>query len=194
MWYLYLIIFWLGTSVDIPLQDHQYDIIVQDVVMGQATASTETKGAVKVYRNTSVSQINFLKKIEVKLEQKAVYENGLMQYAETKTMVNDRLHRHIRIQKVEDGYRVTTSDDSKKVKVPIRYSGILLMLKEPVEVSRSYSENDAEFHKIEALGEGRYLKTAPNGRKNYYQYRNGKLVEATVDAGWYTFEMQLQKN
>ena len=68
-----------------------------------------------------------------------------------------------------------------------------LLFEEPIGIKKVYAEEHGEFHSIKKIGQHSYLKTAPNGHKSTYYYKNGILQKSDIDSGVIKFSIVQKK-
>ncbi len=64
-----------------------------------------------------------------------------------------------------------------------------LIFEEPTGITKVYAEEYGVFHTLKKIRNHTYLKTAPNGNKNTYFYKDDVLQKSDVDAGIIKFSI-----
>ncbi len=163
---------------------------------GKAMGSLETT---RVIINDSVTynsyvdiEYHLLATIRIQHKNSTVYFNDVLWHAKVLSEVGKKGKNISEVKKTKDGYIYTkNSDKPKSINQSISFSVERLFFEEPVGLSKVFSEEKGEFHKLETSGKHQYTKTAPNGHKSVYFYQNGTLVKTEIDAGIIEFEMIL---
>lgn len=192
---LFIIILTSFISADPVAETYLYDIIRHRKVIGELKAEKTIKNDLITYESFTRINARVIKKIEVVYEFEVKMKGDILLEADAKIEVNGKVHNHTTTKLNRDRYKV----DGKKRKIrktftdAISYPGILFVFEEPVDRSRSYSEEEGDFHFLESMGNHSYRKVNQKGRSNFYHYRNGKLRRAEIDAGFVRFEIVARK-
>ncbi len=190
---LALFIILLTTFIsDEPVSEAYYfDIIRHSKVIGELRAVKTTKNDHVTYESFTDITATFIKKIEVKYEFEVTMKEDYLVDADVKIEVNGKVHTRMLTKRKGDKYEVESKTSALYKLFPevIEFPGILFVFKEPVNRSRSYSEEEGDFHSLEAMGNNSYKKVNQKGRTNMYHYHNGKLLRAEIDAGFVRFEI-----
>ena len=175
-------------------QERHYDIIYRNEPAGLLRAIKQVQGEEVTYENHTALSIRMLATLRLKFFQQARYQKGVLQEAEFKLWVNGSMHRHSSILRQGNGYRLLIDGKESFVDGPIQYSAACLMLDEPAEFRRIFSEQHGAFHDLKMNPRThQYHKTDPQGKINRYRYEQGLLQWAELDAGLLSFELQLKK-
>lgn len=176
------------------VEELHYDLLVRDKVVGELVARCEKNGQQETFHNLTDVKVHFLKSFEVRFDQTAVFQGGELKRAHSRTLVNGSVHSETTIHRSENHYQVDINGTENTVDQKITYAATMLMLREPTGYRRSFSEQDGSFHPLINKGHGKYLKESPKGDANEYHYRNGKLIYASVNAGWFSFEVKRKQD
>ncbi len=183
---LITLVFLLCFSAALAQSERMYDVIRKGDNVGTLKAS---------FTNTSLGQFFYIESkvkvwvvinIKIVYNQTNLYKEGLLQRATIIRAVNGSTKVNNNILRTPLGYVCMNKDgDTTMVKEEIRHSIATLYFKEPLNVSRVYSENFLAFLTIKSTGPHTYELTLADGNKNYYTYTNGLCtkVEAQTDHG-----------
>ncbi len=169
-----------------------YSIIQKEKVVGYTNAYKYQEIDQTTYRSNSVSTVKAIISIDIVSNYEITLENGLLRSAEANVLVRNRPYTHSytyycenQCEMAKDGANVIYIGED------ISYASTMLLFEEPVNITQSYSELDGSFHSIRKVGNHRYEKKDANDRINTYQYVNGILQYAEIDAGLISFELKL---
>jgi hypothetical protein len=137
----------------------------------QVTYETETKMTIKVILNQDINYNTY-----------ALFQNGIMVSARSKSFFNDKLHHTCNTQWKGKYYEIITDNDKSTLSRQIAYCGAMLYFKEPAGVSLAYSELAGVDNKIARIGDHIYTLTdAKSRKKNKYWYKGGILDRAYIN-------------
>ena len=101
---------------------------------------------------------------------------------------NDRTN--VRTVKTDKGYNYSSEGELEKtISQAISQSVVQLLFEEPIGITKIYAEEHGLCHSINKTGDHIYVKTASNGHKNTYHYKNGILQKSDLDAGVIAFSI-----
>ncbi|GHC53644.1 hypothetical protein GCM10008083_17160 [Ulvibacter litoralis] len=185
--------FFYGSFLDTPKTTLNYDIILHTKVVGKLKATQITKEGVTHYQSASDIEVRVIKDISVSYNYDVAFSNSFLNNANVYIEVNKKPHAKTSTQWLDTHYQIIENNDAlKTVKDSITYSSIQLYFKEPVNISRCYSEQDGSFNDIIPLKNHTYKKINSKGKENYYYYENGFLKKATIEGGLIDFEISLR--
>lgn len=171
----------------------EFDIDRGKKVVGQLIAKKEVTGDKTVYTSKTEATISLLVKVHVEYHFRAEFKGDVLQRANAVIHVNGKQHIESNIEANGEAYKFVKNEEhgqeSKQLDYPITYPAILLLFREPSGVSKSFSEEDGVFHQIRKVEGNTYEKTNPKGKTNTYQYSNGELKSAFLDAGIFQFRL-----
>jgi hypothetical protein len=185
---LHLLLFCL--LIPASTESVRFEIIYDDRVIGEMSAQIERMGDREIYRNTTLVHTRVIRQIEVEYQSKVVFQNGILQEARVKSLLNGDIYSDMETQRSGEEYRVLKNGKLKNtLEGPITYSALQMLFEEPRGIQSAYSEEAGTFHDIQADGTTRYSKTNAKGRTNYYYYENNYLKKIEIDAGIVSFSM-----
>ena len=123
----------------------------------------------------------------------SVFKNTKLQNANVETFVNKKKHSDSEIDLKGKQYKICVDDKRSVRSDPIKFSGSMLYLHEPVNVSYVFSEIDGINKKITKVGDNCYeLENPENGQISRYIYKDGILQKVSVQHTLFTFELVLK--
>lgn len=172
-----------------------FDMIWKGKSVGTLYA-TEKKVDAKTYYHSSTNiQIKFIKTFDINYEYDVLFHNDILQNAHVDINYNGNNHAQADTKRKNNEYQVIKDGKLEATfKEIVWYSTISMYFKEPVNITRCYSEQEGDFNKIIHLGNHKYKKINTSGRESFFFYKNGSLEKAIIDGGIVSFEMVLKQN
>jgi hypothetical protein len=166
----------------IVAQNQSFDIFLFGKKIGTMTIEkTNSMNGVSTYklRSKSEATVLFTKK-KNELEFDVVYKDGFLFSSYSKNTVNDEVENYASAS--WDGAKYVCQNEQKKFTVGEKalYSVVMLYFKEPVGVTRIFSERIGDFADLKNVSPGVYEFKMPNGDKNIYHFENGKIKEVEM--------------
>ncbi len=91
-------------------------------------------------------------------------------------------------------YKLTDDGDSKLVPMnPIRYNMLLLYTDIPSTIDKVYSANYQKMLDLKKMEENKYRLTMPDGKYNYYTYKNGLCTKVEIVRTLFTLQFVLKE-
>lgn len=186
----FLFLLWSGPAPNDDETILKFDIVRNERVLGSLEASRIVSGTKTYYKSFTNINTKLIRQLKVDYKYDVVFDNGQLQKADVRIMVNDKLHAKTITKWKNSGYRIAENKEEVTILTDgINHATILLYFEEPITIKSSYSEQDASFNEIVPLGNHIYKKINSKGRENIYQYENGVLKKIEVDGGLSRFEM-----
>jgi hypothetical protein len=135
----------------------------------------------------------FIFSITAKAQEEAVFENGIMIWSTVYQKINgsDRVNKKTKL--TGGNYVVTKGQQSETISnYPIHFNMICLYMKEPMNITKIYSDNFQRLLDIQALGDHHYKITFPDGNYNEYYYSNGLCSKVEVHHRLYRSSFELK--
>ena len=171
-------------------EKYRFNILHKEKVIGELIAKKEVVEDKVIYSNRTEISTRILAKIEVDYTYKVVYSHKTLAHAFALILFNDREKTNSYTEKTKTGYVFYEDDEAQyKIEEPITYSTVNLMFEEPLSITKVYAEEHGEFHQLKKVAKHIYEKTNSKGKTSLYKYKNGKLVEAEIDAGIVSFKI-----
>jgi hypothetical protein len=189
---LLLVIVFIFNSFFLQAQEEKYvyKIIHKGKEIGTLYAKKEQLGDKIIYSNRTEIDTRIITKIEVDYNYKVVYKNNLLSHAYVLILFNGKEKTNTYTDRSNNQYIYYEDDDVKNIiSKKITYSTVNLMFEEPLGINEVYAEEHGEFHAMECIAPNTYKKTINRSKSSVYKYKNGKLLEAEVDAGLITFQI-----
>jgi len=189
LWIGFLMSF--GSSLKSSEEKLYFDIVLRnEKVIGSLKATKSVDNEATHYYSFTKIKTRIIKEIQVNYKYDVIFQNAVLKEADVAITVNEEPHANTNTTRENDYYLVATNDDDKKnINESISYTTIQLYFKEPINISRCYSEQDGSFNTIIPLGNHSYKKVNSKGRENIYNYKNGILKSATIDGGLIKFKI-----
>ncbi len=163
-------------------------------VIGKITFIELVSGQKKFLSMTSDVKTRFIFAFSDDTAETAAYDNGIMVYSSfyqkqtgsgtaTKTTIAAGKDYKLTDGKVSS---VTSFD-------PIRYNMLLLYTTMPETISKVYSANFQKHLDIKKIEENKYRLTLPDGKFNYYTYKNGICTKVEIVRTLFTLHFVLRQ-
>jgi len=171
-----------------------FDILYKGRTAGTLTAKKAIKEGKIIYTSYTNLEVHLLTNIKMEYSYNVVYNNGVLENASVKILVNGHLRTDVNTVLNDEGYTYYSRGEEAKIIIEkIQYSIEKLSFEEPVGITKIYAEEHGTFHDLKKIAIHTYLKTAPNGHKNTYYYKDDKLQKSDIDTGVITFSI-VRKN
>ena len=188
--YFLLLYFWvLGTFSFAQQKDVFFEVIFNDEKIGTLHAKELVSGK-KTVKNLSIdTDTKYLfVTVHVESEVHTIYENGILIEG---TAYRDANHGsdnvQARVTKIgsKTYQRSRNGVNDKIFNKDITFCIIDLYFKEPVGITKVFSNMYAEMLTLKKVSPGKYQLITPDNNDSFYTYKNGKLViiEVNIIAG-----------
>jgi hypothetical protein len=125
--------------------------------------------------------------------EEAVYQNGTLVNSSIYRKMNGKEKANRKHIAMGDQYIIQSGNDkSFTSQYPITYNMLSLYTTEPVNQYKVYSDNFQRFLDIKKLEEHKYKIELPDGKTNYYHYKDGLLVMVEAHSTWYSVKIVLK--
>lgn len=158
-----------------------YDVIRNGKIIGNINFVELVKGEKKFISMTSNVKTRYIFSFSDNTSETAGYDNGIMIYSsfyqkQTGSGVSNKTT-------IASGkfYKVTDDGESKLINLsPIRYNMLLLYTTIPEAITKVYSASFQKLLDINKIEENKYRLTLPDGKYNYYTYKNGVCTKVEI--------------
>lgn len=182
-------------SLNVFGQELTYEILWKDDSIGFLKAEKRpVKNFIKYNIHSDVS-VKFIAKVDMSYHFENFFSNGVLVKGTSSNFVNEKKRSSSSIK--WNGKQYLAYLDGDEVSVPnrpIKTSMTSLYYKEPVGLKEIFSERFAEFCSINEVSPHKYELTLPNGKKNYYTYKDGICTLVEVNHSIATFYFKLKNN
>lgn len=177
-------------SINASEENMHFDVVYNSKIIGNLTATRSTKNSKTYYQSATNIQTRIITTVHVFYTYDVIFNNGSLEKSSVQITVNDKPHTETLTQWVKTKYQIVETNRSKKIlEDSIPYSSIMLYFKEPVNISKCYSEQNGNFNDIISKGNHAYKKVNSKGNENVYYYQKGALKRALIDGGLVKFEI-----
>jgi hypothetical protein len=164
-------------------------------MVGTLSATQKSIDSKTYYHSSTDIQIKFIKTFDVNYEYDVFFDNQILQTANVDINYNGNQHAQTFTKLKNNEYQVIKDEKLEATwKETIRYSTISMYFKEPINITRCYSEQEGDFNTITHLGNHKYKKVNTSGRESFFFYKNGSLEKAVIDGGIVSFDMVIKEN
>jgi hypothetical protein len=163
-------------------------------VIGKINFIEMISGQKKFLSMTSDVKTRFILAFSDDTAETAAYDNGVMVYSSFyQKQTGSGTATKTTIAAGKD-YKLTDDGKSKLAKFdPIRYNMLLLYTTVPEAISKVYSANFQKHLDIEKMEENKYRLTMPDGKYNYYTYKNGVCTKVEIVRSLFTLQFVLKE-
>ena len=192
----FLIVFVILEGNTLIAQQLNFDILLNEEVIGIIDVDRSTNGALEQYE--IISEVNFKvlwRKYERETRNTIAYENGILSKSFNSVYMNNKMEDSSALVYKSGKYHGYRSPDDhfSLEHIGVNFSMIKLYYKEPLGLKEVYSERYLEMCPIESVAPHKYKVYIPNGKHNYYTYKNGQMVEALIDRTWFNLTFRPKK-
>lgn len=171
-----------------------YDVMRNGKIIGKINFVELISGQKKFLSMTSDVKTRFILAFSDDTAETAAYDNGIMVYSSfyqkqtgSGTANKTTIATGKEYKLTDDGVSTTTSFD------PIRYNMLLLYTTIPESISKVYSANFQKHLDIKKVEHNRYRLTLPDGKFNYYTYKNGICTKVEIVRKLFTLQFVLRE-
>lgn len=185
---LFLMNFWSDSKLS---EDSIYfDIIHNEKVIGNLKASRTITDSKIHYQSSTTIKTKIIKDIRVNYKYDVTFKAEVLEKSNVNITVNENPHAKTVTKWEDDSYQIVKNGKNENtINDSITYSTVQMYFKEPININTCYSEQNASFNTIIAMGNHTYKKINAKGNENTYYYDKGILKKATIDGGLITFEI-----
>ncbi len=152
------------------------------------------KGKKKFLSMTSNVKTRYILAFSDETSETAGFDNGVMVYSsfhqkQTGSAETDKTS-------IASGkqYKLTDNKKNRMVNMsPIHFNMLLLYTDMPVNVTKVYSANYQKMLDIKKVAENKYRLTLPDGKFNYYTYKNGVCAKVEIVKSLFTIQFVLRE-
>ena len=171
----------------------QYSIKRKGTQIGFISFSQQFFGNRRVFRMESEVKTRFLFLFTAIGLEQSVYENGVMLWSSVYQKLNGNEQVNKKTTLVGRNYVVSRAGYSETISsYPISYNLICLYAKEPIDISKVYSDRFQQFLDIQTIGAHHYKIKFPDGNYNEYFYNNGLCTRVEVYNRLYRSSFELK--
>ena len=171
----------------------KYRVKRKETQIGIISFSYQNAGNKRIFKMESQIKTRLLILFTAIGREESVFENDVMISSTVyqKLNGNEKLNKQTKL--VGRNYVISKGTQSEILNnYPISYNMICLFAKEPVDVSKVYSDKFQQFLDIQTIGDHHYRVKFPDGNFNEYFYIKGFCTRVEVHHSLYraTFELQ----
>ncbi|MCF8277487.1 MAG: hypothetical protein K9J17_12205 [Flavobacteriales bacterium] len=174
------------------VEDHNYQVLLDGKPIGTYTANrTEVNGTVN-FRVETKTAAGLIRPSEHKLVLLTSYSDSKLISSTTKTWIDETLETSFGIQWEGDRYITHQGEDEMELcKELVSYSSACVYFDEPIGRSTIFNERYAMDLEVVDLGDHRYEMILPDGGKERYAYKNGKVIKAELMKSFTTITLNV---
>lgn len=171
-----------------------YDVMRNGKVIGKISFVEMISGQKKFLSMTSDVKTKFIFAFSDDTAETAAYDNGVMVYSSFyQKQTGSGTANKTTIATGKD-YKLTDDGKSTVASIePIRYNMLLLYTTIPEGISKVYSANSQKHLDIKKMPDNRYRLTLPDGKFNYYTYKNGICTKVEIVRSLFTLHFVLRE-
>ena len=172
-----------------PIETVNLQILHKDKMVGQFSAQRSKFGDLTVYQSHSTVGSNKLR-VQISYEIRVVLQKGVLQESDLTMTINGRLRTHSQTRKDGDIYTFYKNGKNiGEIQEEITHTTIMLYFDEPIDIRKTYSEEQGNFCKILRHGSQTYQKINSKGKINTYRYSANSLRYLLIKNNLIDFEM-----
>ncbi len=171
-----------------------YDVVRNGKIIGKINFVELVQGNKKFISMTSDVKTRYIFAFSDNTSETAAYEDGIMIYSsfyqkQTGSGVTNK-------STIASGKAYKLSDDGVSTIStisPIRYNMLLLYTDIPETITKVYSANFQKMLDIKKIEANKYRLTLPDGKHNYYTYKNGICTVVEIVRSLFTLQFVLRE-
>ncbi len=188
----FLVLFSIGTA-QLSGQSSMY-VVTRSNGKEIGTVTTSAKQAGEQWTYNVHSDVNFKvlwKEYHRQTSNNVQYQNGYVKESFSCVYMNNELEDSSALNLSGAAYQgFRTPDIRFQLNSKVQFTTAKLYFQEPVNVDQIYSERFLAYCALEAQGNNKYKLHLPNGKVNYYTYKNHKLIEVLVERTWFDLRIK----
>lgn len=168
-----------------------FEVIHDGKPLGTLDAAKTTEGQIVIYKSQTKINYHLVVPINIDYSYHVSYNDNELREAKAVIIVNGNEKTNTKTIMTSTGYNFYSGNELRN-NVPepiINHSVIQMLFKEPIGLTKIYSEEHGDFHTLKRINEHTYEKTTSKGRKSTYYYENGELKKTVTDAGVIKFSI-----
>lgn len=163
-------------------------------VIGKINFVEMISGQKKFLSMTSDVKTRFILAFSDDTAETAAYDNGVMVYSSFYQKQTGSGTANKTTIAAGKEYKLTDDGVSKVTRLdPIRYNMLLLYTTMPEGITKVYSANSQKHLDIKKIEENKYRLTMPDGKFNYYTYKNGICTNVEIVRKLFTLHFVLRE-
>jgi hypothetical protein len=164
-----------------------YNIFRDGKIVGHVRCSRSEKNGVTEYVTESKVKISLLVDISIYNKIESSFINGILSRGSMVRKINGKARSESHISWQNDKYMVSgVGGKSGEWHSRIEFSTGCLMHAEPDRYTKIYSENFRQLVAVEPVGPHKYAIKLPDGKDNFYTYKDGVCIEVEVPTAFAT--------
>lgn len=158
--------------------------------IGHLSVSMKEEGDQTFLKITSKVDTRFVFRLKVETEDVAHFKSGQLIRSDVNRLVNGNEKEAKETRWTNSFYEIRSGHRTNRIIQPIHYNMMLLYVREPVNLSRIYSDNYQCFLPLLKKGPHQYRVDLPDGNHNEYFFEKGICKRIIVNHGLYTLSME----
>jgi hypothetical protein len=164
-------------------QEHQFDVMLMNKKIGTTVINKIIEAGGERYQlvSQSTAKVMFVKQSsDVFFD---VFYKGGHLVSSLYKIAKEGEDIETKVNKAAGHYQVKSSLGSRTFTGTVTTTSIQLYFKEPIGISQVFLERIGDFVYLSKKAPGEYEYILPDGVKNIFRYKNGKLVEVEIKKG-----------
>lgn len=171
-----------------------YDVTRNGKVIGKINFIELIQGQQKFLSMTSDVKTRYVFAFSDETSETAGFDNGVMIYSSFHQKQTGSGTVNKSTIATANKYKLTVNDVSKVVSIsPIKYNMLLLYTDMPEGLTEVYSANYQKMLPIKKIENNKYRLTMPDGKFNYYTYKNGICTNVEIVRSLFTLHFVLRE-
>jgi hypothetical protein len=164
-------------------QEHRFDILLMNKKIGTTTIKKVLENGGERYHlwSQTVAKVMFIKQ-ESEINFDVFFKEGHLVSSLYK-IVKDGENLETKVTRSAQQYQVVGTKGNRVFSASVPMSSVHLYFKEPAGVSKVFIERLGDFVNLVKKSAGEYEYVLPDGIRNIYRYKDGKLFELEVKRG-----------
>lgn len=172
----------------------QYDVMRNGKIIGNIVFVEMVQGHKKFISMTSDVKTRYIFSFSDNTTETAAYDDGIMMYSSFYQNQTGSAVDHKTTIAAGKFYKLTDDGKTQLLELdPIRYNMLLLYTNMPENINQVYSANFQKHLEIKKIEENKYRLTMPDGKYNYYTYKNGLCTKVEIVRSLFTLQFVFRK-
>ena len=176
----------VSAQVDPTWETEIFTLLRNDKPIGEITARHFNDGADQKFEVSTKVDVRVLIRIRYRVNYTSEFDSDdVLVSSAYKQSLNGKQQKNIQLSKKGRKYHVMNKGKSAKLgENDINFNALKLYFREPIGVSKIYSENQGKNVSVRRVGQGHYVLIQANGRESHYRYVDGQLNSLTSSSAY----------
>ena len=170
-----------------------YEVKIGHKMLGELKVTKHQMGDREAYEFHQVTEDGLLHKSKVEYTMSSLYERGKLVQMEMRNIMDEVLLQSSDLKLVDGVYQIHT--DLGNMEIPedeLRPGSASMFFQEPVGLTSVFHERHGRNVELTKKSDNIYELALPNGGREVYTYKNGKVFYVMIDKTFGTFTLTIK--